>query len=261
VFTGNQPRHIALIERLAENHRIFVVQEVTTLFPGYVEDFYCKSKAMQEYFGYVRRAEREIFGLPRLLPAGVRGIAIKAGDLRLIDPDYIDSALESDFYIVFGSSLIKGWLLTFLQDHYAINIHMGIAPQYRGSSCNFWALYDRHPELVGATIQTLAKKVDEGEILFHALPAVEEVNPFVLGMKSVMAAHIGLTKAIKGGEIFKMEPVRQDLSKTIRVTRNRDFTDKVAEDYLLLSPRFTNGDHEKVHNRAIGDFVRPFILN
>ena len=29
---------------------------------------------------------------------------------------------------------------------------LGISPQYRGSSCNFWALYDNNPHLVGATM-------------------------------------------------------------------------------------------------------------
>ena len=29
---------------------------------------------------------------------------------------------------------------------------MGVSPYYRGCDCNFWALYDNNPHLVGATI-------------------------------------------------------------------------------------------------------------
>ena len=52
----------------------------------------------------------------------------------------------------------------------AINIHMGISPYYRGSSCNFWAIYDGNPSYVGATIHLLSKGLDSGDILFHCLP-------------------------------------------------------------------------------------------
>ena len=77
--------------------------------------------------------------------------------------------LDSDLYIIFGSSFIKGDLIDFLIEKKAINIHMGVSPYYRGADCNFWALNDNNPHLVGATIHLISKNLDSGPILFHAL--------------------------------------------------------------------------------------------
>ena len=80
---------------------------------------------------------------------------IKQGDLNSLEKD-LNFALKSDLFIVFGSSFIKNeWLINFLIKK-AINIHMGLSPFYKGSSCNFWALYD-NPEHVGATIHYLSR--------------------------------------------------------------------------------------------------------
>ena len=54
-----------------------------------------------------------------------------------------------------------------------LNIHMGISPYYRGTDCNFWALYDNNPHLVGATIHLLSKGLDSGAMLYHALSQIK----------------------------------------------------------------------------------------
>ena len=66
----------------------------------------------------------------------------------------------------------------FLLKKKAINIHMGISPYYRGADCNFWAIYDKNPSLVGATIQLLSKKLDYGLILYHETSDFHK-DPFV----------------------------------------------------------------------------------
>jgi methionyl-tRNA formyltransferase len=101
-------------------------------------------------------------------------------------------ALRSDIYIVFGASFIKEPLIDFLIVNRAINIHMGISPYYRGSSCNFWAIYDGNPDLVGATVHLLSRNLDSGPMLFHALPKPAPIDPFLLGFRAVQAAHRAL---------------------------------------------------------------------
>ena len=91
------------------------------------------------------------------------------GDLNFCTMDKLKEFLKSDLYIVFGSSYIKNDLAKFLVRKKAINIHMGISPFYRGTDCNFWALFDNNPHLVGATIHRLSLGLDSGPILYHAL--------------------------------------------------------------------------------------------
>ena len=259
VFTSNQPRHISLIKSFSKiADKVFAVQECNTVFPGEVKDFFDNSAVMQTYFKRVRDAEKEVFGNIGFLSDNVDHLAIKSGDLNRVSKEILQSALESDVYVVFGASYIKGWLIDYLIEHRAINIRMGVSPYYRGSSCNFWAAYDGHADLVGATIHLLGKGLDSGDMLYHALPKPEAVDPFVLGMKSVKVAHESLVERIADKEIFTYEPIPQDKSKQYRYTRNADFTDAVAKEYLeqLLSPEQVK---KKLETRDMSLLEKSFI--
>ncbi len=259
VFTGNQPRHIHLINSLSKIcDSVYAVQECSTVFPGEIKDFYDNSDVMQEYFTHVRAAENKVFGSVSFLTGNVEHLALKGGDLSKLSKDVLKDALDSDVYVVFGSSFIKGWLIDYLIEHKAINIHMGVSPYYRGSSCNFWAAYDGHPELVGATIHLLSKGLDSGDMLYHALPQAEEIDPFVLGMKAVKIAHDSLVNRIASGEIFGYTAKQQNREEEYRYTKNKDFTDDVAKEYLanLLSPSQVK---EKLMKRDLAMLEKPYI--
>ena len=234
VFSSNQPRHISLARELSKiADEVFFISEVNTVFPGKIADFFKKTNVMQNYFDNVIKSEKKVFGDIGFLPANVRTISIKSGDLNLLIRDQLQEALQSDVYVVFGASYIKGWLIDFLVKNDALNIHMGISPYYRGSSCNFWALYDSNPSYVGATIHMLSKGLDSGDMLFHCLPKyIEGDTPFDFTMRSVVSAHFGLCQSIGDESIFSMERIIQDETKELRYTRNSDFTDDVADEFL-----------------------------
>jgi folate-dependent phosphoribosylglycinamide formyltransferase PurN len=259
VFTGNQPRHLALVRRLAQRvQSVHAVLECTTLFPGQVPDFYRKSDVMREYFSLVQSAERKLFGEATFSLPNVRTFSMRGGDLNLTAREQIAEALESDVYVVFGASYIKGWLADFLVLKNAINIHMGVSPYYRGSSCNFWALFDERPELVGATIHLLSKGLDSGPMLYHALPKFTDDDPFLFTMKAVEAAQRSLIDRMIDGNIFDLEPIPQDRSVEIRYTRNADFTDETAETFLRrnIDPQRIG---ELLRSANKPDLLRPFF--
>lgn len=259
VFTSNQPRHLALIESLAGvADELFAVQECTTIFPGWVDDFFAKSPAMQAYFSRVTAAEAEVFGRPRFAPAGVRQFAVKMGDLSHVSPDLLEPALSADVFVVFGASFIRGPLCDLLVERRAVNIHMGVSPHYRGSSTNFWAMYDRRPDLVGATIHLLTRGLDSGPMLFHALPPAEAVDPFVHGMRAVKAAHGALVHHLRQGSLFGLEPVPQDKSRQLRYTTRADFTDQTAAEYLNRLPT-PSEMRAALSRRDMGQFLRPQV--
>jgi len=171
VFTSNQPRHLSYIARLASiATEVYVVMEVNTLFPGKVKDFFDNSETMRSYFTRVQAAETRIFGGVGFTPGNVKVLPVKSGDLNFLLRKDLSEAMESDYFLVFGSSYIKGWLVQELVQKGAVNIHMGLSPYYRGSSCNFWALYDDRPAYVGATVHLLSEGLDSGPVLFHVRP-------------------------------------------------------------------------------------------
>lgn len=259
IFTSNQPRHTSLIERMARfADQVVAIQECSTVFPGQVADFFRKSPVMRDYFARVIQAEQTVFGPPRPLPANVRSFPIRMGDLNMVDMQWLGEAMSSDVYVVFGASYIKGPLVEHLVARRAINIHMGVSPYYRGSSTNFWAMYDRRPQYVGATIHLLSSGLDSGPMLYHAFPHAAEVDPFIYGMLAVKAAHVSLTDRVRDGTILQLDPVSQDRSLELRYTRNADFTDAVAAEYLarLPSPEQMLWDIQAV-DRSM--FLRPAV--
>ena len=111
---------------------------------------------------------------------------------------------------------------------------------------------------MGATIHMLSKGLDSGDMLFHCVPNLEKNDtPFDFTMRSVAVAHKGLVGAIEGEQIFCMSRIKQDKSQEIRYTKNSEFTDLIAREFLdrrldlhtqdfdypnLLNPIFSNSD-------------------
>lgn len=258
VFTGNQPRHLALVEALAGvADVVHAVQECKTVFPGQVADFYRRSEVMQAYFRRVIEAERDVFGPVRFLDAAVPTLALKQGDLNLLPLDAFGPALEADHFVVFGASFIKGALCEHLVERGAVNLHMGVSPYYRGASCNFWALHDDRPELVGATIHLLSRGLDSGPMLFHALPLSAGDTAFHLGMHAVRVAIDGLVEALRSGDLAGMRPVPQDRALELRYARNADFDDAVASAFLERPPAVEE-IQRRLDARDPAGFVRPY---
>ena len=190
IFTSNQRRHQYLINLLANvSSELFVVQECRTIFPGQVPGFYNASEVMQEYFREVEKAQAKFFkdNFLSIENKKIKFLSISHGDLNHLKMRDLNTFLQSDIYIIFGSSFIKGELVDFLIEKKAINIHMGISPYYKGADCNFWALYDDNPHLVGATIHLLSKGLDSGPILYHALSSRKE-NVFEYSMSTALSA-------------------------------------------------------------------------
>jgi hypothetical protein len=260
VFTSNQPRHFRLIEKLASiADQVYAVQECTTLFPGKKKDYYVASPVMEEYFSHVRDAEAKTFGGVAFPPKNCTSLALFLGDINDIDRQALAPALESDYYVVFGASYLKGALAEFLIEKRAVNIHMGASPYYRGNSCNFWAIHDGRADYVSGTIHMINKGLDSGPILLHALPRPQVVDPFLLGMISVDVSQNAVVHHIKNGTLYDLPPVPQDRSQELRYTKNIEFTDDVAQRYLGLRP---SPDDVKaiLDKRDLSKFINPFVM-
>jgi len=88
-------------------------------------------------------------------------------------------------------------------------------------------------------------------MLFHCTPRLfKDDSPFDFTMRSVAVAHKGLIDAITSEEIFSMPRVKQDKSLEIRYTKNADFTDSVAREFL--------DKNIDIHSN---DFQYPNLLN
>ena len=256
LFTANQNRHNYLVNLLSNNcNELFVVQENRTIFPGIVSGYYPASEIMKKYFKNVINAQSKIFGNSHINSKNknIHLFPLQSGDLNKCSMDTLSDFLKSDVYVVFGSSYIKGDLVDFLVKNKALNIHMGVSPYYRGTDCNFWALYDDNPHLVGATIHQLSKKLDSGAMLYHALSQIKN-NPFEYTMSTVKSAFHSLTERIKNESIFSIQPEIQNKNKEVRYSKKDEFNEDVVK--LFLNKQI-NLNSDKFDKKLFKD---PYIL-
>lgn len=76
--------------------------------------------------------------------------------------DYIKNE-KIDLAIIFGAAKLNNKVLNLLND-YAINVHRGIAEEYRGLDSNLWAVYHKDYENTGVTLHKAIDILDKGDI-------------------------------------------------------------------------------------------------
>ena len=257
LFTSNKNRHNYLINLLSTiSDELFVVQECGTIFPGIIPGHYPASLIMKKYFENVNDAQSRLFGNSFINNSkkNIKILPMLFGDLNKCSKNLLLDFLKSDVYIVFGSSYIKGELADFLVEQHAINIHAGVSPYYRGTDCNFWALFDGNPHLVGTTIHLLSKGLDSGPILYHAMSNIK-INPFEYTMSTIKSAFHSIAERIKDNSIFKINPIDQDKRREIRYSRKIEFNEEIIKDYFKKEINLNN---KKFDNSLLKE---PFFLN
>ena len=257
LFTSNKNRHNYLINLLSEvSDELFVVQECGTIFPGIIPGHYQVSPIMKKYFENVNNAQYQLFGNSYVnnKKKNIKILSMVSGDLNKCSIKLLSDFLKSNVYVVFGSSYIKGELVDFLVKQKAINIHAGVSPYYRGTDCNFWALYDDNTHLVGTTIHLLSKGLDNGPILFHAMSNLK-TNPFEYTMSSVKSAFHSMAERIKDGSIFKIKALIQNKRKEIRYSKKIDFKEEIVREYFEKKINLS----QKEFDQSL--LKEPFFLN
>jgi len=257
LFTSNKNRHNYLINLLSKiSDEFFVVQECGTIFSGIVPGHYPASETMKEYFEQVNDAQSKLFGNSYVNSSSknIKLLPILFGDLNKCSLTFLSDFLKSDIYVVFGSSYIKGELVDYLVKQKAINIHAGVSPYYRGTDCNFWALYDDNPHLVGTTIHMLSKGLDSGPMLYHAMSNIK-TNPFEYTMSTVKSAFHSIAERIEDKSIFEMKPDIQNKANEIRYSSKIEFNDEVLKKYFNKK---INLNSKKFDNSLLKE---PYFLN
>ena len=231
LITSDQIRHNYLVNLLSNiATKLNVIQEKKTFFSNQNKI----SNLIKNYFLKVDDAQKKVFGNTAIdkKNKNIKLLSLENKELEKCSLNSLSDFLNSDIFIVFGSSFIKKDLANFLIDHKALNIHLGISPFYRGTDCNFWALFDNNPHLVGATIHLLSKGLDSGQILYHALSEIKE-DPFIYTMSAVKSAFESIAQKIENKTIFEHTPEIQDKSKEIKYSKKNEFNDEVIKKFFL----------------------------
>ena len=68
-----------------------------------------------------------------------------------------------DIILIYGTRMISDGILDIAQLK-SLNMHTGISPDYRGSACAFWPLFNNELDMLGATVHECVTQVDAGKI-------------------------------------------------------------------------------------------------
>lgn len=99
---------------------------------------------------------------------------IERKDLDILEVEDVNSEKVRNFIlerspqliIVSGAPLLKKRIINAAEGR-IINLHPGLTPQYRGRYGDFWPIYNKEPDMVGATVHYLDKGIDTGAILLQ----------------------------------------------------------------------------------------------
>jgi methionyl-tRNA formyltransferase len=81
------------------------------------------------------------------------------------------TSLEPDILIVCGAPILAAPILA-VPSVNTVNVHFGVAPEYRGQDSLFWTLYRRDYDRIGFTLHVVDEGIDSGPILARGYPAL-----------------------------------------------------------------------------------------
>lgn len=90
-----------------------------------------------------------------------------------VNAEAVRSALTSlapDVLLDHGTSIVRPPVLATAP--LALNLHWGLSPYYRGTSCTEWALLNWDPYNVGVTVHELSQRIDGGRVVAQQRVAV-----------------------------------------------------------------------------------------
>ena len=109
--------------------------------------------------------------------------------------------ISPDFIACFGTGILHERILSNFPDC-IFNLHIGIPEYYRGSSCNFWPIYNSDLKNLGATVHIIEKGIDTGKIAGAKLITLDpEDNEQTLTWKTI---HVGTQLMVETIEKWKL---------------------------------------------------------
>ena len=251
VLCGRSPRHLYVANVLSEAADVLAIVQETgsewsaakilkTMRP---DNFYRKAwrwlRDRRRYTG--NREARFFFSDGHAVlhhPELVREVS------HINHPDVVQLAdqLQPDLIAVFGTSLLRGELLS--RGRLGIvNLHGGLSPEYRGSDCTFWALYNAEPEKIGCTLHYIDAGIDTGRLIAHVSPELrpddDELTLFWRAVRETAQVYGELMQRFSAGEALG---VVQPTKGRLYQVKHRGLRQELAVERALRGGLLSNLD-------------------
>jgi hypothetical protein len=165
LMIGDGLRHQYFYRKLNSIHNISAVFIMSSKYPKLMAKTKEENDAWNWFFERRNKFEKDaLTPILELKPQNKPDIINLEGS-KLNSPETLSliKKYSPGFIAVFGIGIIKEEILSYCPDS-IYNLHVGIPEFYRGSSCNFWPIYNRDFKNLGATVHKVEKGVDTGKI-------------------------------------------------------------------------------------------------
>jgi methionyl-tRNA formyltransferase len=197
VITGNQLSHKYFINQLNKHFNLsaIFIEHFEYPIPNFTTED--EEKVWNEFFFLRKKTEGSLLHFSSRNSTLNRPMFFNIEKGALNDNKTLQSisSFNPTKIIIFGTSLLQAKYLE-LFPNCIFNLHVGLSQYYRGSSCNFWPIYDLRPNLIGATIHFVSTGIDDGKIVMQDKIKLNEcdsefelmIKPIILGTSLMIKA-------------------------------------------------------------------------
>ena len=254
ILTGNDTRHQFFIHHLNAKFSISEIYIEKSTYPFPCPQSKEESVAWNWFSQRRDRYEKKLVLDSGQLLSKNKPRMIYLDENELNSPHTIIKIEKTNprFIAVFGVGILREPFLKKLPNR-LFNMHLGDPEIYRGSSCNFWPIYQGKLQHLSTTIHRIDQGVDTGDILFkQAVIMSEEDNEQTLLLKSLELGTKLMIKTIKNWQIGTLQSIPQNRSG--KLYKKADFTPKAVlkVKQMVESGRLKNFIQEEMRNSFAG---------
>ena len=198
VITSNQLPHKYFINQLDKHFSLSAVFIENFEYPTPTFKTEDEEKVWDEFFFFRKKTEESLLYFSSSNSNLDRPVFFNIAKGALNNNETLQSisSFNPTKIIIFGTSLLQVKYLE-LFPNCIFNLHVGLSQYYRGSSCNFWPIYDLRPDLIGATIHFVSAGIDDGKIVMQDKIKLNEYDSeFELMIKPIMLGTSLMIKTI-----------------------------------------------------------------
>jgi methionyl-tRNA formyltransferase len=198
-ITGNQLPHKYFVNQLGSHFKLSAVfiEKVQYPDPSFNSD---KERATwKDFFLNRQKTEESLlrFSKNNRAQNNPKIFNVEKGFLNSNKTLQLIRKFNPTIIVIFGTSLLGSKYLDLCPER-TLNLHVGLSQYCRGSSCNFWPIFNLKPHLLGATVHFINKRIDGGNIVTQkTIDLDKNDSEFVLMTKPIILGTTLMIKAIK----------------------------------------------------------------
>ena len=250
ILTGNDNRHKYFIDCLSSK---FIISEIYLENGNYPcpepksED---ESLAWKWFFQNRDRCEEKLIQQSSQLKTKNKPKVTHINEKDLNAPETIAKIIKTNpgFIAVFGTGILSNDYLKLFPNR-LYNLHIGDPQYYRGSSCNFWPVYEGKLQHLSATVHRIDQNIDTGNILNKQTVTLNKlVDDQTLLIKPLILGTQLMIKTIQQWLNDALQPEPQITSGPLY--KRSEFTPEIVLKYkqMVESGRLNNRIQAKINS-------------